>query len=88
MLARVPTLTEIPLIAVGRDFPLATLEAELPRAHGLLDLATKGVPVRVLQTLDKVSRKWLVKHANAHLPEIDAIAAKLQRPGAFFLSVN
>lgn len=87
MLARSP-LQEIPLIAVGHDFPMATLEAELPRAHALLDLATKGVPPRLLRGLDKVSRQWLVRHANAHLGEIDAIARKLGRPGAYFLSVN
>ncbi len=88
MLPRSPNLPDIPLIKVGSDFPLATLELELPRAHGLLDLATKGVPHRVLSGLDKVSRQWLVRHANAHLVEIDAIALKLARPGAYFLSVN
>ena len=88
MLARSPNLPAIPFIEVGPEFPMATLEAELPRAHGLLYLATKGVPPRLLRGLDKVSRQWLVRHANVHLAEIDAIALKLARPGAYFLSVN
>lgn len=88
MHAATSCLAAIPLIDVGRDFPIATLAAELPRAHGLLDLATKGVPGRVLRGLDKISRQWLVRHANAHLAEVDAIAHLLARPGAYFLSVN
>lgn len=88
MLACAQVLPEIPILEVGPAFPMATLEAGLPRAHGLLELATKGVPPRVLRALDRVSRKWLVRNANAHLAEIDAIALKLARPGAYFLSVN
>lgn len=79
---------DIPVLHVGADFPMATLSAETARAHALLDMATKGVPHAALRGLDRVSRAWLVRHANAHLPEIDAIARKLARPGAYFLSVN
>lgn len=81
-------LHEIPIVDVDRNFPIATLEAEGERAHRLLDIATRGVPARVLRTLDRISRHWLVRHANAHLGEIDAIATRLGRPGAYFLSVN
>ncbi len=81
-------LPSIPVLNVTAAFPEDTLDAELPRAHALLDLATKGVPARILRALDQVSRKWLQRHANVHLGEIDAIAAKLNRPGAYFLSVN
>lgn len=81
-------LPSLPVISVGPDFPMATLAAELPRANALLDLATKGVPLRALRMLDQVSRNWLVRHANAHLGEIDAIARMLDRPGTYFLSVN
>lgn len=88
MLQRTPTLREIPLIEVGPAFPMATLEAALPRAQALLDAATQGVPPRVLAGLDKVSRSWLARNNNAYLFEIDSIAAKLARPGAYFLSVN
>ena len=78
----------IPIIATGADFPVATLKAEPARAQALLDAATRGVPRAALVGLDRVSRHWLAKHANAHLGEIDAIARLLARPGAYFLSVN
>jgi hypothetical protein len=78
----------IPVLDVGPDFPVATLRAERERADALLDLATKGYPRAALARLDQVSRRWLVKHANEHLAEIDAIAGLLGRPGAYFLSVN
>ena len=89
MLAQTPpSLPAIPVLTVGRDFPSATLMAELLRAHALLDLATNGVPPRALRMLDFISRKWLLRNANTHLAEIDAIARTLDRPGAYFLSVN
>ena len=34
-----------PVIDVGPDFPMETLERELPRAHRLLDAATRIVPM-------------------------------------------
>ncbi len=82
------TLKQIPVLSVGAAFPQETLRAELPRAHALFDLATKGVPPRVLKALDRASRAWLVRNSNQHLAEIDAIAAMLSRPGVYFLSVN
>jgi hypothetical protein len=67
---------------------LETLERELARARTLLDCATRYVPRAALKTADAISRRWLVKSNSAHLAEIDAIAEKLDRPGAYFLSVN
>lgn len=84
----VPTLPEIPVIETGADFPLATLDADPGRAMLLLDGAIKGVPRRALETLDAVSRRWLDKWNHTHLAEIDRIAERLGRPGAYFLSVN
>lgn len=81
-------LWPIPLLDVGIGFPLETLIREEARAHALLDLATRRVPATALRSLDAVSRRWLVKWENAHLSEIDAIAGRLNRPGAYFLSVN
>lgn len=81
-------MQSIPVHDTGPAFPLETLELEATRAHALMDGATEGVPRRVLHTLDAVSRRWLVKQDSTYLPEIDAIAAKLGRPGAYFLSVN
>ncbi len=90
MIVRQPLTTpaEIPVLDCGPDFPLRTLEVYLDRAHALLDLATARVPKVALRQLDAVSRAWLVKWNNAHLAEIDAVARRLDRPGAHFFSVN
>src|SRR5687768_10372991 len=81
-------LPPIPVHEVGPAFPLETLVLEEQRAHALLDAATRYVPRAALAALDAVSRRWLAKWSNAHLAEIDAIARRLGRPGAYFLSVN
>ncbi len=78
----------IPVINTGPNFPLETLNADPRRAHLLFDAATHAIPLRALKMLDAVSRRWLAKWDNAHLPEIDAIAARMDRPGVYFLSVN
>ena len=83
-----PGLATIPVIETGPDFPMATLIREERRAHHLLDAATRVAPRRALGALDAISRRWLARWNNAHLAEIDAIAARLGRPGAYFLSVN
>jgi hypothetical protein len=81
-------LASIPDLEVGPDFALETLRLEKARAQALLDLATRGVPPRMLIALDRISRQWLAKWNNAHLDEIDAIAQLLGRPGAYFFSIN
>jgi hypothetical protein len=81
-------LPAIPLLDVGPDFAVETLQRDLPRAHALLDSATRVAPSAALASLDKVSRHWLVRWNNAHLGEIDRVAKILNRPGAYFLSVN
>jgi hypothetical protein len=81
-------LEPIPVLDTGPDFPMETLVAYEARAHALLDLATAAVPSAALRQLDKVSRRWLEKWENAHLAEIDTIAKRLARPGAYFFSVN
>lgn len=87
-LVALPAWPEIPVLDVGPDFGFETLERELPRAHQMLDLATRKVPRSALKALDSVSRRWLVRWGNSHLDEIDRIARRLDRPGAYFLSVN
>ena len=79
---------EIPVHDVGPPYPLETLELEPARANALIDGATRGVPRAALRALDAVSRRWLAKQDSVHLDEIDAIADRLGRPGAYFLSVN
>jgi hypothetical protein len=81
-------LARIPIHDVGADFPLATLECEEARAIALIEDATRHVPRMALVSLDAISRRWLAKQDSAHLAEIDAVARRLARPGAYFLSVN
>ena len=81
-------LPVIPVLDTGSDFAMATLVAEEKRAHALMDAATGFVPRAVLRGLDVVSRRWLERHRNSHLDEIEAIAKRLGRPGAIFLAVN
>ena len=89
MLHPPPTaLAPIPVHEVGPAFPLETLVREEARAHALLNAATRYVPRAALAALDAVSRRWLARSSSAHLAEIDAIARRLARPGAYFLSVN
>lgn len=81
-------LTDIPVVATGPDFPMATLLAHRERLDDLLNAATHHAPAAALRQLDKVSRHWLVRWNSPHLAEIDAIAAAVGRPGAYFFSVN
>ncbi len=83
-----PRLAPIPVLDTGPSFPMETLLAHEERAHALIDLATGAIPSAALRQLDRVSRRWLEKWNNAHLAEIDAIATRLARPGAYFFSVN
>ncbi|MGQ0672690.1 MAG: hypothetical protein ACT4N2_07415 [Hyphomicrobium sp.] len=81
-------LSPIPVIDCGTDFPFETLLANEAEANALLDVATRGIPAFALRQLDRASRRWLWKWSNAHLDEIDRIAKRLDRPGAYFFSVN
>lgn len=83
-----PDLQRIPVHDVGRAYPLETLVREEARALALIEGATRGVPLVALKSLDAISRRWLAKQDSVHLAEIDAIALRLRRPGAYFLSVN
>ena len=81
-------LVRIPVHRVGAAFPMETLEREEARAHTLIDDAAGHLPRAALKALDAISRRWLAKQDSDYLPEIDAIARRLARPGAYFLSVN
>lgn len=83
----VAPLPSIPVVDTGTAFAIATLEADLARAHRLLDGPTRFVPRAALRAVDAISRRWLERWDNAYLPEIDAIAARLGRPGVHFFSI-
>jgi hypothetical protein len=81
-------LDAIPVLDCSPQFPLETLAAFEAKAQALLDIATEGMPLLALRQLDRVSKAWLEKWSNTHLDEIDAVARRLGRPGAYFFSVN
>lgn len=81
-------LPEIPVVEVHGALGFDTLAAEESRAHALIDAATRHVPRAALHALDRVSRRWLDRWNHAQLAEIDRVAEFLDRPGAYFLSVN
>jgi hypothetical protein len=53
-------LPEIPLLDVGADWPTATLEAQLDRAHALLN-ESGAFPRFALGIADALSRRWLAR---------------------------
>ncbi|MFZ4808830.1 MAG: hypothetical protein ACOYLQ_16370 [Hyphomicrobiaceae bacterium] len=81
-------LPAIPVIRTGPSFAVETLAIAGERTRALLDLATRHIPHALLRVGDAVSRHWLVKSRNPYLTEIDAVAAWLRRPGAYFFTVN
>lgn len=82
------SLPQIPTIELGDAGPLALLEAEAARAERLLSISAKVYPRPLVRLGDRLSRQWLLRSGNPHLGEIDAIAARLGQPGAYFLNVN
>ncbi len=83
-----PILPAIPVVDVGPQFGIETLRAYPDYATRLMDDATRGIPRWVLNTLDQISRRWLVTSDNTYLDEIDAVVRQMNRPGGYFLSVN
>lgn len=84
----VAELATIPLLDLGHDWPVAALDAELARAHALLDTAARRFPTFAVRLADSVSRRWLARWHEPYLVEIDRIAERIRRPGAYFLNVS
>lgn len=81
-------LPAIPVLDVGRAIGAETLRLERPRALALLAEAAGPMPRRLVALADRVSRAWLVRSKNPYLADIDAVAATLGRPGAYFFNVH
>ena len=89
LLATVGGLPEIPVIDVGPNFAMETAEAVgEERAYAMLDDITRWIPDFVIRGADRVSRTWLITHRSPYLQEIEALANRSQRPGAYFLNAN
>jgi hypothetical protein len=82
-------LPAIPVVDVGPNFAMETAEAiGEERAYAMLDDITRWIPDFVIRGADRVSRTWLRTHRSPYLEEIEALAKRSKRPGAYFLNVN
>ena len=82
-------LIEIPQVRCSdSDWAVRLLAVERDRAMALLDLGVRGWPTVVVRAADALSRRWLARSGNPYLPEIDALAAEIGRPGGHFLNIN
>jgi len=87
-MAHTGQLTEIPLIEAGRGGALPSMEAAGDRLGGILDNARRRYGPTALRAGDALSRRWLAKAGNPYLAEIEAVAARLGRPGAYMLNLS
>lgn len=80
---------EIPLTAVGRGGAAAVFDAHAARAAALIDTALRSYPFlpTAAAIADGVSRRWLERQENPYLDEIRHVAARLGRPGVYFLNI-
>jgi len=81
-------LPKILVLDVGSDWVLETLVREPRRVHALLDAGSGRFPEIAVGLADRLSRRWLKRHDAQSLDEIDRIAARVGRPGAYFLNVS
>ena len=64
------------------------LEREFERINAMLDEGSGRVPKLAMKIADAVSRRWLERSHSPYLAEIDRIAARIARPGAYFLNLS
>jgi hypothetical protein len=81
-------LPQIPLIDVTTGGALALVDAARPKVEALLDINQRRYGRAILKLGDMLSRAWLVRANNPLRGEIEAIAAKVGRPGAVMLNMS
>lgn len=81
-------LPDIPVLVVGTNWPVELLEREIVRANALLDAGSGRIPEFAIKLADSASRRWLSRWHEPYLREIDEIALRIDRPGAYFLNVS
>lgn len=87
--SRLHNAPAVPFYDIGSGGGPGLLAAAPERAHRLLDFAERRylgrLPIRIA---DRHSRRWLERTGNPYLPEIDAVAAMIGRPGAHMLNLS
>lgn len=81
-----PALPAIPLHDVAAAQHL--LDLEPARLAALIEAAERRYPRPAIAVADRLSKRWLRASANPYLAEIEAVAARLGRPGAHFLNLS
>ncbi|MDJ0980450.1 MAG: hypothetical protein QNI94_02435 [Kiloniellales bacterium] len=64
------------------------LDAEGSRLNALVAGATRTYPGFLIRFGDRISRRWLERTGNPYLEEIETVARRLGRPGAYFLNLS
>ena len=80
---------EIPLTSVGAGGAAALFDAHAERTAALIDTALHSYPFLPMAAAiaDRLSRRWLERQENPYFDEIRHVAAKLGRPGVYFLNI-
>ena len=80
---------QIPLTAIGRGGAAALFDAHAERARALIETALRSHPFLPMAAAvaDRLSRRWLERQENPYLDEIRHVAARLGRPGVYFLNI-
>lgn len=81
-------LPPIPVIDTGTAGPLALTEAAPERFDLIVANAVAHYGEAALRHGDRLSRRWLERSGNPYLGEIDRVAARLGRPGAYLLNLS
>ena len=81
--ATTSTLPEVPFIDAGAGGAPAIFDAAPARAMRLLEWGERRYGPTAMRIGDRRSRAWLARSGNPYLAEIDAVAARVGRPGAF-----
>ncbi|WP_282605073.1 hypothetical protein [Pelagibius sp. Alg239-R121] len=84
----VTRLPAIPVHDLDAQWPEKLFQREIERAKSLLAAGSGHFPDFVVKQADRLSRSWLRRSGNPYLDEIDAMNAKLDAPGIYFLNVN
>ncbi len=79
-------LPEIPLVEAGDA--VALVDAERARAEALVAAARRDYGSLFFAIAEGFSRRWLAAAANPYLGELDAVAARIGRPGAYLLNLS
>jgi hypothetical protein len=81
-------MPSIPLVEVGTAGPVVVAEAQPARLHRTFAAAERHYGSTALSTADRLSEYWLARNHNPYREEIDAVATRIGRPGAFMLNLS